>query len=161
MATPIERPARTHHLWCSRASAVLSSSSVAVFVDQSAEDLRSAHQAAGGRQLNRARLSWRSLFERAMRPVRVVVGGVLAHHVHELPLAEDQPPVEALTTNGADPPLGIGVGLRRTRPAWQHLDADVAEHGIKLAVNFVSRSRTTNRNPSACPPNASMKLRAC
>jgi hypothetical protein len=86
-------------LWGSRTSAVLSSSSVVVFVDQTAEDLSSAHHAAGGTQLNRATLSWRSLFERAMRPVRVVVGRVLGQHVHELPLVEDQHPVQAFAAN--------------------------------------------------------------
>ncbi len=118
-------------LWGSRTSAVLSSSSVVVFVDQTAEDLSSAHHAAGGTQLNRATLSWRSLFERAMRPVRVVVGRVLGQHVHELPLVEDQHPVQAFAADGAHPPLGVGVGLRRTRRTTQYRDADVGEHGIE------------------------------
>ena len=51
--------------------------------------------------------------ERAMRPLRVVVGGIGAEHVLEVAAAEDQQPVEALGTDGAHEPLGVGVGLWR------------------------------------------------
>ena len=66
-----------------------------------------------------------------MRPVRVVVGRVLGQHVHELPLVEDQHLVQAFAADGAHPPLGVGVGLRRTRRTTQYGDADVGEHGIE------------------------------
>jgi hypothetical protein len=43
---------------------------------------------------------------------------------------EDQHPLQALATDGADPPLGVGVRHRRTRRTSQHADAGVGEHGI-------------------------------
>ncbi len=96
-----------------------------------------------------------------VRTVHVIVGLVLGQHVDELSLVEDRHPVQALASDRADPPLGVGVGLRRTRRARQDRDPASANTASKLAVNFASRSRTRNRNRSARSPNAYMRLRAC
>ena|ERR1019366_76029 len=45
-------------------------------------------------------------------PVLVVVSHVLGQDSFEMPAAEDQHPVEALTTNRPDEPLGEGIGSR-------------------------------------------------
>ncbi len=47
-----------------------------------------------------------------MRPMLIVMAGIDAKHVLELPPAEDEQPVEALTTHAADPALGVGVRVR-------------------------------------------------
>jgi hypothetical protein len=44
--------------------------------------------------------------------VLVVVIGVFGQDVVQMPFAEDQEPVGALTPDGADPPLGDRVRLR-------------------------------------------------
>ena len=71
-----------------------------------------------------------------MRAVAVVVVLVFGQHVHKLPLTEDQHPIQALSADRADPPLGIGVALRRTRWTTQHRDADISEHGIEAGHEF-------------------------
>ena len=78
------RPPRLFHgsVWGSRTSARPSSGSVLVFVDQSTEDLCSTYHATGQRRSNCANVSWRSLLERAMRSMSVVVRRVLGQHMH-------------------------------------------------------------------------------
>jgi hypothetical protein len=49
----------------------------------------------------------RRLLQRAMRAVGVVVLLVLGQHTPELTLTDDQRAVQTLTTDRADPPLGI------------------------------------------------------
>ena len=56
------------------------SGGVLVFVDQAAEDLCSPYHATGRGGANCANVSWRSLLERAMRSVSVVVRRVLGQH---------------------------------------------------------------------------------
>lgn len=57
----------------------------------------------------------RVLLDSAVQAVSVLGFLVLGKHVHELPLVEDQHLVVAFVTDGADPSLGEGVGLRRSR----------------------------------------------
>jgi hypothetical protein len=47
-----------------------------------------------------------------MRPMLVVMAGIDAKHVLELPSAEDEEPVEALASHAADPALGMCVRVR-------------------------------------------------
>jgi hypothetical protein len=49
----------------------------------------------------------RLLVERAVWPMRVVVGDALAQNRLELPAGDDQHPVETLAPNAADPALGV------------------------------------------------------
>jgi hypothetical protein len=48
-----------------------------------------------------------------VRALAVVVGHVAGEHVFEVAAADDQQPVEALGSDGADEPFGIGVRLWR------------------------------------------------
>jgi hypothetical protein len=57
-----------------------------------------------------------------MRPLLVVVRRVLGEDRSELPLVEDQQPVQALAANRADPPLGVGVRPRSSWWAAQYLE---------------------------------------
>jgi hypothetical protein len=48
-----------------------------------------------------------------MRPVAVVVLDVVLEHEAQVPLVDDQEPVETFAAERADPPFGVGVGSRR------------------------------------------------
>jgi hypothetical protein len=63
--------------------------------------------------------------------LRIVSPQSIGDHVSELPFVEDQHPVQAFSADRADPPLGVGVGPRRTRRTTQHRNADTGEHGIE------------------------------
>ncbi|MDT4963614.1 MAG: hypothetical protein QOF87_3261 [Pseudonocardiales bacterium] len=82
-----------------------------------------------------------------MRAVRVVVVLILAQCGYELPIVEDQHPVPAFSADGADPPFGVGVGLRRTRRTTQHRDADISEHGIEARAEL--RVSIADQEPEA------------
>src|SRR6266536_1807790 len=80
----------------------------------------------------------RVLVERAVWPMRVVVGDVLAQHRLELPAGDDQDPVETFASGAADPALG--VCFRPWRRDWR-LDQpeplrpeDLVEDGREFAV---------------------------
>jgi hypothetical protein len=92
---------------------------------------------------------WRALLKSPMRTMGVVVVLVLGQDLDELALVEDQHPVQALAADGAR------GGLRRTAMP------ESVNTASKLAVNFVSRSRTKNRKPSTRSASTSIKLRAC
>jgi hypothetical protein len=66
-----------------------------------------------------------------MRAVRVVLRFERSQLERELPLAEDQHPVKTLAPDGADPPLGVGGGLRRARRTIEDFDAEISEHGVE------------------------------
>jgi len=87
-----------------------------------------------------------------VRPMLVVVDQVLGQDPFEVPAAEDQHPVGALTSDGADEALGIGVargaliGMRTIRMP------SALKTSSKLEVNgTVALSRTTRRKASDEP----------
>ena len=57
----------------------------------------------------------RTLLERQMRPGAIVVPGVRGKDPAELPLVEDDHVVQALSTQGANESLRVGVLPRRAR----------------------------------------------
>ncbi len=73
-----------------------------------------------------------------MRPMRVVVGRVLAQHPFEVFVRDDQGPVETLAPNAADPALGVCLGPWRRDRRSDHSDPlraeDLVEGGRELAV---------------------------
>jgi hypothetical protein len=137
------------------------SGGVTVFVDQTTKDFGTPDSSADVGTTDAEVSDGWPLFQRAMRAVHVVVPLVLGQHMHELPLAEDQHPIQALATDRADPPLGIGVGLRRTWRTAQHFDADIGEHGIEARREL--RVAIADQEPETISalPTASMRLRAC
>ena len=137
------------------------SGGVTVFVDQAAKNVCSPDHASLAGWMRNVSGGRRSLLESAMRAVSVVVGLVLGQHSGKLPLVGDQHAVQALTTDRADPPLGIGVGLGRTRRTAQHGDAGVSEHGVEGNGELGVAIADQERKPSICSPTAIMKLRAC
>ena len=78
-----------------------------------------------------------------MRPVAVVVVDVDPKHVLELPLADDQDPIEAVAPDGADPALGERVRARCAKRRANDLDAltseDLIEGVAELAVSIVDQ----------------------
>ncbi len=77
------------------------------------------------------RSGWRVLAERAVRPMPVVVVQVFLKHHLEVARPEDDEPVTALSSDGADDPFADGVGPRRPDGTADHLDIIRAEHGVE------------------------------
>src|SRR5713101_3908539 len=69
-----------------------------------------------------------------MRPMAVVVIDVDAEDALELPAADDQDPVEALTPQRADEALGVRVRLRRLDRGLDDLESLAAEDLVELAA---------------------------
>ena len=82
--------------------------------------------------------------------MRVVVVLVLGQHVDELPLVEDQHPVQALTPDRAHPPLGMGVALRSPRRSTQHLNVGVSEDLVEARGEL--RVAITDQEPETVSP---------
>jgi hypothetical protein len=97
--------------------------------------------------------------ERTMRPLRVVVGHVVAKRVFEVAAAEDQQPVKTLGADGAYEPLGVGVRLWRPIGVWITLLPSLRNTSSKLAVSLLSRSWISNSVRSRRP--LKLRLRAC
>src|SRR6266498_1988875 len=83
---------------------------------------------------------WRSQLECSMRPVTVVMIDVDAEHLLELSPADDQDPVETVTSDGADPALGKRVRFRGLEGCADHFNTLAAEDFSKPCVNLLSRS---------------------
>jgi hypothetical protein len=74
---------------------------------------------------------WRFLLQGAVRAVAVVMVDILGQHRPQLPASEDQQPVQQLPPDGADLPLGVGVGPRRPHRRAQHPDPLGGEDGVE------------------------------
>ena len=86
----------------------------------------------------RALAERRSLRERTVRPVRIVVLDVLAQDSLQVLARDDQQPVETLAANASQPPLGVRLRLWRRDRRQHHLHAvrpeDLVEAGGELTV---------------------------
>src|SRR6266516_6834803 len=75
-----------------------------------------------------------------MRPVTVVMIDVDAEHLLELSPADDQDPVETVTSDGADPALGKRVRFRGLEGCADHFNTlaaeDLVEAVRELAVSI-------------------------
>lgn len=90
-----------------------------------------------GRRDRRRPLRWDES-ERTMGPVFVVVQRVDANDTLEVAATDDQEVVEAVAADGADPPLRVGVRVRRPdrRPDHPHTlgTEDLIEAAVELRV---------------------------
>src|SRR6266536_3306867 len=99
------------------------------------------------------------LLQRPVRPVGVVVIGVLAGDEPQMPFTGDQHPVQAFAAGAADPAFAFargactGVLMMRTPMA--------ANTESKAAVSLASRSRMRNLRVEAGSPGSISRLRAC
>jgi hypothetical protein len=76
-------------------------------------------------------------------PLRVVVGEVDAEGVFEVAVADDEEPIEAFASDGADESFRVGVGSRRPDGGMDDADAFAAEDFVEgvaeLAVAVVDQ----------------------
>jgi hypothetical protein len=89
----------------------------------------------------------RSQVERAVRAVRVVVVDVDAENALELAAVDDQQAVETLPARAADPPLRVGVCVRRLDRRADHGDAFACEDGVEGAAEL--RVAVVDQDPRA------------
>src|SRR6266446_8705594 len=91
----------------------------------------------------REELARRSLSERAVRAMLVVVADVSGENSFEVPAVHDQDPVGALAACSADPSFDEGVRARRSYRCTDRSDAFGTEHlierGRELAVAVVDQ----------------------
>jgi hypothetical protein len=119
---------------------------VFVFVDQPAEQVGAIELQIGWRSercgVSVCLLGWTKC-ECSMRPTPVVMAGIDAKYVVELPAAEDEQPVEALAADAADPALGVGVRVRRLDGRADHRNSfaleDVIAPTAELGVAIVDQ----------------------
>jgi hypothetical protein len=83
---------------------------------------------AGGGVVRRA---GGGLAEGAVRPVGVVVIYVDREYVVELPVVDNQDPIEELAAEAGDPLLGDRIGSRRPDRGAHDLDASGGEDGVE------------------------------
>ena len=96
----------------------------AILADQAAEDLPTLDP--GGDIDGMARLMLRRfLLQALVRTVAIVMLGVLGQDAAEVPLAEDQHVVRALTPKRPHEPLRVGVGPHRQRHPIHMTGTDV------------------------------------
>ena len=81
---------------------------------------------------------WTRWFEpkRSVWAMLVVVLDIDPEDLVQVTTANDQEPVEALGADGTDPPLGVGVGVRRLDRRDDHLGALGAEHLVEPATEL-------------------------
>jgi hypothetical protein len=75
--------------------------------------------------------AWRAQLLRSMRPLRVVVRGILGEQLAEMSLAEDQHAVGEFGSDGQDEAFGEAVRPRATRRDLDHLDTRIRQHRVK------------------------------
>jgi hypothetical protein len=131
-------------------------------VDQSSEDVAASDAAeVGGGSRHRFGEVWRPLVEGAVGAVSVEVVDVAREDSFEVAAVEDQEPIEALTADGADPPLRVRVRLGCAHRCSDDPDRfgaeDLVEGGSELAVAVMDQE--PDRSDRLV--NVSMMLRAC
>jgi hypothetical protein len=102
-----------------------------VFVDNAAQDVASSHAQHAGTRCGGSCTVRRSQVDPAVRSLRVVVGDVFPEHPLEMTPTEDERPVKALTSYGADPSLGEGVCSRSADRGEDGLDAVRGEDRVE------------------------------
>ena len=116
----------------------------AVLVDEPTEHVV-ALDLGPGRSVGGGSTGGHAEVKTAMRPLLVVVAEVLPQDGFEVAPPEHQGPVEAIDASGPHGPLGERVRPGRAHRGLDHFGTFRPEDLVeKLAVNFVSRSRTRN-----------------
>jgi hypothetical protein len=123
------------------------SCSSVVLAKETAEQVTSAHPAClvlsddgqPGRWIRRLEP------QRPMRTVLVVVLDIDSQDLRQMPSSDNQEPVQALGTDGADPSFGERVRLRRSHRRHQHLAILRAEYLVEPAGEL--RVSVANQEP--------------
>jgi hypothetical protein len=98
---------------------------------------------------------WTRRFQpkRSVWTMSVVVLDVHPEDLLQVTTADDQQPVEALGADGTDPPLRIGVGVRRLDRRDEHLGTLGAEHLVEPATELrvaVAEHKAQPQSPIRC-----------
>jgi hypothetical protein len=111
------------------------SCSSSVLVEKAAEQVASLHSSpvVVVEEHRRGGWIWRIELECPMRAVGVVVLDVHAQDLLQVPSADNQQPVQAFGADGADPPLGVGIGVGCLHWCQEYLGAFGAEYVIEGA----------------------------
>jgi hypothetical protein len=134
--------------------------SLVVLADHAAEDLPLPDwevQRDGGLGF----LVGRSLLAGLVRPVPVVVAGVLAEDRLQVAFVVDEDPVGALGSCCAYPPLGVQFARGVRGGAFTIFRPSLAKISSKAAVNLASRSRTRKLKELSPSLRSMIRLRAC
>jgi hypothetical protein len=113
-----------------------------VFVDQAAEPVPPQNpdtRACGGRTLASG---GRVLVQRPVRPMSVVMVGILAEDQLQVPSAGDQHPVQALAAGTGDPAFGYSIRARRLDRSPHDPHADRGEHGVEGSYGTLRALKT-------------------
>jgi hypothetical protein len=113
-------PWRFRHLWVPVIR--FASCDLGILMDQSTKSSPSHNPPSRQDSSRFAGPERRHLSQGAVWAVHVVVIDVRGQHSLQLPASDDQQPVQQLTTDGAHPPLRVGVGPRRPHRRGQHPD---------------------------------------
>jgi hypothetical protein len=108
---------------------VVTSRDLRILVDQAAQPIASSDAYVGGCDVGSA-VGW-SLAEGPVRPVGVVVIGVFAEGVVEMPSAGDEDSVSALAPGTGDPPFADRVRARRLDRRGDDPRAGRSEYGVE------------------------------
>ena len=101
-------------------------------MDETAQDVASSNrQHAGNQCVGIRQRVRRSQLDPPVRPLRVVVGDVFAECPLEMTPTEDERPVKAFTSDGADPSFGEGVRPRSADRGEDGLDAVRGEDRVE------------------------------
>ena len=71
-----------------------------------------------------------------MRTVAVVMLHVDLEHLLQVATPDDQQPIQALSSDRSNPPLGVGVRVGRLHRRQEHLDTLRAEHIVECAAEL-------------------------
>src|ERR1035438_2546199 len=99
--------------------------------------------------------------QKAVRPVLIVMGLVLAQDPPQMGLVPDEGAVQELAAASPDPAFGDRVHAGRPHGAAHAAIPASARIASKVAVKFDPRSRIMNLTRCACPPRSIIRLRAC
>ena len=133
----------------------------AYFVDQAAESVPPEHADTCTFRQGIGSPGRRILLQRPVRPVGVVVIGVLAGDEPQMAFTSDQHPVQAFAAGAADPAFGDRVRRGACTGVLMMRTPTAANTASKAAVNLASRSRMRNLRVAAGSPGSISRLRAC
>jgi hypothetical protein len=101
-------------------------------MDEATQDVASSHAPDAGNRCGTIRRRVRRLkVDPAVRPLGVVVGDVFAERPLEMTPTEDERPVKAFTSDGADPSFGEGVRSRSADRGEDGFDAVRGEDRVE------------------------------
>ena len=128
------------------------SCSSSVLVKQATEEVASLHPGSPSLADQGQTGGWARWFQpkRSVRTMPVVVLDIDPEDLLQVTTANDQQPVQALGADGTDPPLRIGVRVRRLDRRNEHLGALGAEHVVEATTEL----RVPVADKKAHPPAA-------